>query len=144
MDRKNRISSMSSRVAFFFLAEGKSEDDVSFSTAFDLVRQKARDFKEKQEQEAADSLEKSLIKDLKVEGYSDVSVEISLGKYKGSRFVTSAKVRAKVKDRKAAKELAKYLQRYHPGYHLQDLDVETGMASYNFRSSGRRANGQDK
>jgi len=133
MDRKNRIASMADRVAFSILSKDKSEEDVSFSTAFDLVRQKSRDFKEKQEQEAADSLEKSLIKALKVEGYSDVSVEISLGKYKGSRFVTSAKVRAKVKDKKAAKELAKYLQRFHPNYHLQDLDAETGMASYNFR-----------
>ena len=132
MDRNNRINGMAARVAFFVLAEGQPEDEL-FGAAFSVLREKARDFKEKLELEARDSLKDSLIKDLSSRGYEVASVEISLGKYRGSRFVTSAKIRVKVKDARDAKALVKVLQRYHPRYSLKSFDEQTKQAEYNIR-----------
>ena len=130
MSLSYRIERMAARVAISEIA-GQVEDTV-FDSAFSVLRQKARDFKDDLEQKAKNSLQNSLIKDLKGRGYDDVSVEISLGKYRGSRFVTSAKVHVKVKDEKEAKALVKVLQRYHPGYSLKEID-ESGMAFFNIR-----------
>lgn len=132
MDRKNRIEGMAARVAFFVLAEGQPEEEL-FGAAFSIVRQKARDYKDALEQKARDSLQDSLIKDLKGRGYEVVSVEISLGKYRGSRFVTSAKVRVLAKDARDAKALVKVMQRYHPRYSLKSFDEQTKQAEYNIR-----------
>jgi hypothetical protein len=133
MDRIDRIGEMAARVAFFVLAEGQPEDDISFGAAFSILREKAKAYKEKMEQAAKVSLQDSLMKDLKQRDYAVDSVEISLGKYRGSRFVTSAKVKVVVKDEKAAKVLAKYLLRYHPNYHMKEFDPATKVAEYNIR-----------
>ena len=128
---ENNIAMMADRVAAsVVLAEGQIEDDI-FGSAFEVLRQKSREFKEKQEMEARDLLTKSLIKDLKGREYDVVSVEISLGKYRGSRFVTSAKVTVKVKDSRDAKSLVKVLQRYHSRYSLKEY--QDGVAVYNIR-----------
>lgn len=84
-----------------------------FDAVFSNLREKDRDYKDGLEQSARDSLNKMLIKDLIGRGHDVVSVEISLGKYRGSRFVTSAKVAVRLKDMKDAKILVKELQRYH-------------------------------
>lgn len=60
MDRKEKISRMADRVAFFVLAEGQPEEEI-FGAAFSVVRQKARDYKEVLELKARDSLKDSLI-----------------------------------------------------------------------------------
>ena len=129
MDITHRIGRMAARVAISEIA-GQVEDTV-FDSAFSVLRQKARDFKDDLEQKAKDSLQKSLISDLKGRGYDDATVEISLGKYRGSRFVTSAKVHAKVKDAREAKALVKVLQGYHPNFDLKSY--EDGIAFYNIR-----------
>lgn len=130
MELKDRINRIAARVATSALTDGQPEDDI-FGAAFALLRQKARDFKEKQESETQELLQKNLIKDLKGRGYDVVSVEISLGKYRGSRFVTSAKVRVNAKDARDAKALVKVLQHYHPRYSLKSF--EDGVAVYNIR-----------
>jgi len=131
-DRNNRIDRMAARVAFLVLADGQSEDPL-FDATFSVLRQKARDFKDDLEEKAKDSLTLSLTNDLKDRGYEVVSVDISLGKYRGSRFVTSAKVTVRAKDAKDAKSLVKELQRYHPRYSLKEYDEKTKQAVYNFR-----------
>lgn len=133
MDRTDRIERMAARVAFFVLADGRDEESDLFSSAFSIVRQKARDFKDGLEEKARNSLKDSLIKDLKDRGCDVVSVDISLGKYRGSRFVTSAKVRVIAKDARDAKSLVKFLQRYHPRYSLKTFDEQTKQAEYNIR-----------
>lgn len=132
VDRKTRIARMSARVAFYVLAEGQPEEEL-FGTAFSVVRQKARDFKEDLELQARESLQNSLIKDLKDRGLNVVSVEISLGKYRGSRFVTSAKVKVLSNNIGQANSLVKVLQRYHPRYNLKSYDEKTKIAEYNIR-----------
>lgn len=132
MERKHRIEKLAARVAFFMVAEGQAGDTI-FGSAFSVVRQKARDYKDKLELAARDSLQDSLIKDLKDRGYDVTSVEISLGKYRGSRFVTSAKVKVVTKDIGQAKALVKILQGYHSNYTLKTFDPETKQAEYNIR-----------
>jgi len=132
MDRTDRIERMAARVAFFVLA-GEQPEDTIFDAAFSVLRQKARDYKDDLESKARDSLKESLIKDLKDRGYDVVSVDISLGKYRGSRFVTSAKVRVLAKGIGQAKALVKILQRYHPRYSLKSFDEQTKQAEYNIR-----------
>ena len=130
METSYRMDRIATRVALFAL-QGQVEDTV-FDSAFSVLRQKSRDFKEDLEQKAKESLQNKLINDLKGRGYEDAVVEISLGKYRGSRFVTSAKVRVKVKDAREAKALVKVLQQYHSRYSLKEID-ESGIASYNIR-----------
>ena len=132
MDVKDRTARMAARVAFFVLAERQPDDDL-FGAAFAIVREKARSFKEQHEEAALESLKKSLINDLKGRDYEIVSVEMMMGKYSGSRFVTSARVKVIAKDKKDASSLVKHLQRYHPKYHLRAFDAETGVAEYNIR-----------
>lgn len=127
----DRIEKMAERVSFFVLA-GEQPDSL-FTDVFSVVREKARDYKEVLELKARDSLKSDLIKDLKDRGHDVVSVEISLGKYRGSRFVTSAKVRVVSNDARQAKSLVKVLQRYHPRYSLKSFDEKTKQAEYNIR-----------
>jgi len=126
-----RIEKMSVRVAFSVLAKDRP-DDLFGSTWFDL-RQKVKDLKEKWAKEAKEFLQNSLISDLKDRGQSVVSAELSLGKYRGSHFVTSAKLTVKVKSEEDAKKLAGYLQRFSPKYNLKSYDKGSGEASYNIR-----------
>jgi hypothetical protein len=128
----NRIDRMAAKVAFFILAD-RQPDDPIFDATFSVLRQKARDFKDQLEEKAKNSLKDSLINDLKGKGYEVISVDISLGKYRGSRFVTSAKVRIKAKDAREAKAVVKDLQRYHPRYSLKTFDEATKQAEYNIR-----------
>ena len=126
MDRYERIAG---RVACDVIA--KAEPDDLFGSAFWTLRERAKDLKEKWSQEARESLQNSLINDLKSKGVDVQSVEISLGKYKGSRFVTSAKVRVVVKSEKAAKELEAYLKKYSPKYIFKG--IVDGVAEFNIR-----------
>jgi hypothetical protein len=130
MDRRDRIAGIATKVVFRFIAAGQQEETI-FDAAFSVLRKKAREYKDSLEQSARDSLQGNLIKDLTGRGYDVVSVEISLGKYRGSRFVTSAKVTVRMKDAKATKSLEKELQRYHTRYNLKSF--EDGVAVYNIR-----------
>jgi hypothetical protein len=125
----DRYECIAGRLTFRVFA--KDAPDDLFGNAFFQLRQKAKDLKEKWSQEARESLQNSLINDLKSKGVDVQSVEISLGKYKGSRFVTSAKVRVVVKSEKQAKELEKYLQKYSPKYIFKG--IADGVAEFNIR-----------
>ena len=127
----NRYERIAGWIVFKIVA--KDAPDDLFGKAFFELRQKAKDLKEKWSQEARNSLQNTLIKDLKEKVVEVQSVEISLGKYKGSRFVTSAKVRVVVKSEKAAKELETYLQKYSPKYVLKSWDKDSGIAELNIR-----------
>lgn len=130
MDRTNRIARMSGRVAFFELA-GQTEEEYLFGTVFSVLRQKAKEYKEDLELKARDLLKDSLINHLSDRGVKIESVDVVLGKYRGSRFVTSAKVRVLTNGIGQAKLLVKFLQTYHPGYTLKEYD--NGIATYNIR-----------
>lgn len=123
---------VANRVAAFVMSKERPKD--MFSAAFFDVRQKLRGLRDQWEPEAASYLQKTLIKDLKSRGLSVMGLKVSLGQYRGSRFVTSAKMEVGKLDEKSANGLLQYLQtKYSPKYKLKEFDPETGTASYNVR-----------
>ena len=72
-----------------------------------------------------------LIKDLNDLGVKIVSVFVLLGKYRGSHFITSAKVTVQLSTPEKAQALAKHLLKYSPKYVLKKF--EDGVAEYNIR-----------
>lgn len=127
----DRYDKMAGRVAFRVLAKGRPED--FFGAAFWSLREKAKALKEQWSQDARVVLQDLLVKDLTDMGFKVESVTVSLGKYKGSRFVTSAKVSVTAPSEKKAKELARHLLRYSPKYVMKSWDPTTGVATYNIR-----------
>ena len=134
----SRISEgdMGNRVAFFVLA-GTRPDDLFAGKFFD-VREKVKELKGKWSEEVRDGLEKTLINDLKSMKsvqFSDLSV--SLGQYRGSKFVTSAKFKAKTKSMAIAEQFLAYLQKkYSPKYKMKNaVEAEDGtvIADFNIR-----------
>jgi len=123
---------LSERVAFFHLSRKSKErpSDLFGQTFFDL-REKVKALKEEWSQEARTSLEKKLISDLKGRGLDVVSVSVVLGKYKGSRFVTSAKVHVRIPE-KEVKALEAYLQaKWSPKFRVKSTDGE--IVEFNVR-----------
>jgi hypothetical protein len=126
----NRISFISERVFRYY---AKDEDIGEFARTFKVLRLKVKDLKKKWAKEAMESLKKTLIKDLKEKGYDIVEFNISLGQYRGSQFITSAKLSVNMGSEDKAKKLAGYLQKYSPKFSLKEFNKETGVASYNIR-----------
>ena len=128
-----RRGAIADRVAVYMLTAKKRPEDL-FSAVFFDVRQKVKGLKDQWENEASDHLHKTLIKDLKSKGLTVNGLKVSLGQYRGSRFVTSAKMQVLKLDEKKAQELLGYLQnKYSPKYKLKKVDPETGIAEYNVR-----------
>jgi hypothetical protein len=118
-------------VSFFF---SKARPNDLFGGLFFDLREKAKGLKEKWSQEAAVKLEKALSADLRGKGMTVSELKLSLGQYRGSRFVTSAKLRVKLKNEKQADELLTYLRgKYSPKYKLKSFDDKTGEAFFNIR-----------
>ena len=128
----DRYAAIVDRLTMEFVAKQRPAD--MFGAVFFDLREKAKDLKEKWSQEAAVRLEKAVRADLEKKGVRVVSFDISLGKYRGSRFVTSAKLRAAVEDEKKAEELAVYLRgKFSPKFKLKSFDEDSGEAFYNVR-----------
>lgn len=127
-DRLNRIAG---RIAFCLMAKERPQDQ--FGGVFFDLRQKIKDLKKDWSEKAKDSLQKALQKDLQDKEYEVISIEMSLGRYRGSYFITSAKLAVKVDSDKKAVELAKDLQKYSLKYTLKNYDKESGIAEYNIR-----------
>jgi len=125
----DRFGSVAERVAYWFIA--KDKPDSEFGGRFFDLREKAKELKEKWSLEAKEGLEKDLKGELEGMGLKVESVEISLGKYKGSRFVTSAKIRVKMPSEGKAKGLVEKLQKWSPKYIFKSY--VDGVAEYNIR-----------
>jgi hypothetical protein len=128
---------MASRVAFFVMTAKERPDDLFSATFFD-IREKTKELKKKWSEQAQQSLSNTLINDLKGKGINPIDFKLSLGQYRGSKFVTSAKFKAKMKDKESADKLLSYLQaRYSPKYKLKSVSEpeEDGVvvAAYNIR-----------
>lgn len=110
----------------------KGRPDTLFEQVFYDIREKAKAFKKEQSTKAQAWLTQSLSADLQSKGLQ-VELKVSLGQYRGSRFVTSAKLAVKgLKDERAAQELLVYLKgKYTPKYKLKKF--ENGIAQYNVR-----------
>jgi hypothetical protein len=120
-------------VAASLLSAAERPDDLFAAMFYDL-RQKAKELKEKWSQQAKVKLENTLTSDMKSKGVPIVSLQISLGQYRGSKFVTSAKMTARLKTKTDAQNLLTYLQsKYSPKFKLKSFNSESGEASYNVR-----------
>lgn len=113
---------------------GAERPSDMFGALFFDLREKAKQLKEQWSQEAKIKIETELGNDLKAKGYKIKSLELSLGKYRGSRFVTSAKLTVVVKSEKETQKLLGYLQsKYSPKFKIKGFSPDTGEASYNVR-----------
>jgi len=134
VDRTDRIAGRIAAVELIVrsvLFAGARPDDMFGAVFFDL-RKKAKDLKEKWSQEAAKKLEGALLADLAGSNVPVISFKLSLGQYRGSRFVTSAKLSVRAKDEKSVQSLLKHLQtKYSPKFKLKSF--EGGVADYNVR-----------
>jgi len=122
---------MALRVArSFMLAKARPSD--MFAAVFFDIRQKAKDLKKKWSDEAKNKIEATLLNDLRTKGL-EVEGKLSLGQYRGSKFVTSAKLKVKPVTQEQANKLLAYLQKkYSPKYKLKNLS-EDGTADFNIR-----------
>ena len=127
----SRFGSMVERVAEWRLAKERPQD--AFGATFFDLRQKVKGIKDKLATQAMDALENGLVKDLKGAGYEVVSTGFALGQYRGSKFITSAKLSVKVGTEAKAKKLAEQLLKWSPKYNLKAFDPSTGVADYNIR-----------
>jgi len=142
MIENSAIERMAGRVAFSVMTAKDRPDDL-FAGKFWDIREKTKALKEKWSKEVQEELSKTLINDLKSKGVALATLpdgsqdfNLSLGQYRGSKFVTSAKFKVKLKDKKSAEKLLTYLQkRYSPKYKLKNVAEEKGgvIASYNIR-----------
>jgi len=123
---------IATRIAFIVV--GKARPDDLFAGTFYDIREKAKKLKNQWSDEAQGYLNKTLINDLNNKKVKVLDAKVSLGQYKGSKFVTSAKLQVQVKDRKAAEALLTYLQsKYSPKYKLKNFDEDNNIADYNVR-----------
>ena len=136
MERMKRIArrvAVSETIASsFFFAKDRPSD--MFAGFFFDVREKAKALKRSWEDKVVIDLDKTLRADLTGSGLTIIDLKISLGQYRGSRFVTSAKLKVIVGTQAKADKLLPLLQaKYSPKYKLKAFDVETGIADYNVR-----------
>ena len=118
------------RVAGWVLSKDRPDDQ--FGGVFFDIRKQTKDLKEKLSQEARTKLEGELQSDLSSKGAKVLSLQVSLGQYRGSRFVTSAKLKVQVKDEETAKRLLSYLQKkWSPKFKLKKF--ESNVVDYNIR-----------
>lgn len=126
---RERFERIATKVASRLIAKERPED--LFGGAFFDLRLKVKDLKKQWAKEAMESLKKTLIKDLKEKGYDVGELDMSLGQYRGSQFITSAKLSVNIGSEEKAKKLAEYLQKYSPKFSLKSF--ADGVASYNIR-----------
>lgn len=96
------------------------------------LRTKIKELKKEWEDQAGVKLQNILFKDLRSKGVKVLDGELKMGRYRGSGFVTSFKLKVRVESEKSAKELLDYLkEKYSPKWKLKS--VEAGVAKYNVR-----------
>jgi len=137
MERYEKIARRvadSMTVTVSFLRQAKERPADMFGGVFFDIREKAKKLKQGWEERAVAQLESALRKDLSAKKVQIADLKISLGQYRGSRFVTSAKFKAKVKTEEQAEQLAVYLRgKYSPKYKLKKWNPETNEALFNVR-----------
>lgn len=104
----------------------------AFKDALSSARNEGKKRIEKLTKKAVTKLEGDLRSDLKAKGYEVESLKISLGKFRGSYFVTSSKLYVKVKADKDANDLLTHLKaNYSHKFKLKSVDG--AVAFFNVR-----------
>jgi hypothetical protein len=126
----NRYASIADKVTGWYIAKARPAD--MFGAVFFDLRERAKKLKEEWSKEAAVKLKQAVVADLTAKGHQVTSFDISLGQYRGSKFVTSAKLKLPMKDEESAEKLAVYLRgKFSPKFKLKSLT--DGEAFYNVR-----------
>ena len=127
------------RVLNMLVAKGKSRPSTLFEAAFFDLRKKAKDLKQQWSEEARVNLGKRLAADLQGKGLKVVSLDVKLGRYKGSSFITSSKLSVQAKEPfkgeedERLKQLVSYLKTtYSPKWKLKSVSGD-GIANLNIR-----------
>jgi hypothetical protein len=127
----SRFASIALKVADWHIAKERPSD--LFAGTFWDIRAKVKELKDKLAIEARDSLQKAVVKDLTDRKFEVISAAFALGQYRGSKFMTSAKLSVKVGTAAKAEKMAAYLLKFSPKYHLKAFDPATGIADFNIR-----------
>ena len=108
-----------------------------FKQTFKDIREQSKKWKEEQAQKAGKILAQRVKKSLEDKGL-EVKMKLSLGKYKGSRFVTSCKIWVKAKEEFVGEgdprldKLGNFLRkRFSPKFKMKS--VKDGVAMFNIR-----------
>ena len=129
---ERRVAVAETITASLFFAKERPTD--MFAGIFFDIREKAKAIKRGWEEQAVADMDKTLRADLAGSGLNVVDLKISLGQYRGSRFVTSAKLKVIAGTQEKADRLLPLLQaKYSPKYKLKSFNAETGEADYNVR-----------
>jgi hypothetical protein len=105
-----------------------------FGAMFHDVRESAKAVKRKWEDEAAQRLERAVIDDLRKNGIGVHSFKITLGQYRGSRYVASARLIVEIPGETEAKILlGKLITVYSPKFKLKELSADGRIAQYDVR-----------
>ena len=137
MERYQKIArrvAASEAVAASFFFQAKERPTDLFAGAFFDVRLQVKKVRDELEQKAAAHIEQTVKEALADKGVKVLDFKLSLGQYRGSRFVTSAKMSVSLKDEATAQKFLVYLQTaFSPKYKLKMFASETGQADYNVR-----------
>jgi hypothetical protein len=110
----------------------KSRPNTLFEQAFFDLREKAKGIKTGWEEEAKTKLQAQVVKDLRSKGVTVMDAKLSLGRYRGSSFVTSFKLKVRAKNEAEAEKMAEYLRgKYSPKWKVKKF--EDGVADLNVR-----------
>lgn len=119
-------------VALAMARFAKGRPETLFEQVFYDIREKAKDIKEGLEDKAKGGLESKVVSDLQGKGVRVNSAKMSLGKYRGSRFVTSFKLSVVAGDEAEAEKIAEYLRgKYSPKWKVKSFD--NNVAELNIR-----------
>jgi hypothetical protein len=110
------------------LISGKERPQTAFEGGFWDMREKVKEFKDRAAAIVKADLEKKLITDLKGRGIEVVGMDLKLGRFRGSYFVTTCKLSV----RPGSPELEEHLRAaFSPKFRLKE--TVDGVSTYNVR-----------
>lgn len=131
LSEKLALEVIASRVAHSILAKARPND--MFAGEFFDLREKLKRLKNEESEKLRAKMERALLADLRGKKLA-VEGKVSLGQYRGSKFVTSAKLKVGKLTQAQADKLLTYLRgKYSPKYKLKSFKEGEGIAFYNIR-----------
>ena len=128
----HKYAHIGERVAAWWVLAKERPTDL-FGAMFYDIRAEARTNKEKMEDAAVKEITAIVTADLKKAGYKITNLSIVLGRYRGSGYVTSARIDIAGLTQPLSERLVSYLQtKYSPKYKFKGI-AEDGIATFNVR-----------
>jgi hypothetical protein len=120
------------------IISNKRPEDIFKGTFFD-INQEAKDFVTEKSKEAIVKIQNALKSDLESKGLKVIELNMSMGKFKGHPYVSTAKLSVQATGKKIEKDdvrvktLLDYLvKKYSPKYMLKEV-TDDGTAIFNIR-----------